>query len=904
MPEATFVGREKHINLFRELLNSKPGSPYILNLRGQGGIGKTKILQKFIEICDDEDIPHTQIIDFYGIEMSSRISTVAQTIVKSIGEPDKTLFFNEYWKIKKQFDFQPTHSLEQDLQYHFISGLSEWAKISSEKGKRIAIIFDTFEAVRYSILENTLLNYWLPRLKEAVIVISGRQEKGEINFPEEISQLVIDAPVNTFSEDEATAYLKERKVWDAIKEDKICHEIFKLTQNKPLLLALSADWIFNYVIFPTATPKDLVRDSDQSTFEKKLVQNLPILIEADKPENEILPYMAHVIRPFNKELLVFLKPNISGDDAQKILKNLSELSFIKEVSEIPGEKEEDGPFYWFQDELRRLFHEHIFSVNTTQYERIRQAVSKRMIEYHDIKIKEAKEKGDIVGEKRIIVNRLYHEIYLNPVEGMRAWQKMFQNAREELQYGFASLLLAPVRFVVNYLPNYLSEGQKYMFDLAEGRWMRDMGNAQEAIKRFEKLLSENKNDPQRVPYIYNALGTSSFKLGRFKNALDYHYKSLGLSKEARLDQRLHIEEQHIAEIYQRIGSIQEAIEHYKIAYDLAFNLSIDDERKWRKIATISYELGTMYSLVGEYEIGVEYCNEAIIVLETLQSLILIAQAKMIRGNIYRRAGEYDKALKDIEDAIPLFERNLNYEGLTQAFHYQAYILRVKGEKNNNDMVLLEKSKKMFEKSIATSKRYNLIYNLPRTLHELSRVYWVLGMKEEARKINDEAYKKAFNYHDMYCAAKSIVAMAEFDYDVHNYQTIPLYRKRLKSEFEQQGFIFPLLYGYMERIMGNINFENGYDTQAKDNYAKAIEFISKHSEYKQLKEELDKIEKRIGKLPDENALHFYRGLKSYWLNNTKHEINPKIISWVDKHISHLAFTIKRKNISMTQKSGNI
>jgi len=297
MPEHTFVGREQHIRQFRELLNSKPGSPYILNLRGPGGIGKTKILQKFIQICDQEGLSHTGIIDFYGIEMSSRISTVAQTIVNSIVKPDNLLFFNECLKVKSKFDVQPTHSLEQNLQYHFISGLSEWAKISSEKGKRIAIIFDTFEAVKYSMLvENTLLNDWLPKLKDAVIVISGRQEKGKIDFPKEISQLIVDAPVGNFSEDEAVAYLKERKVWDAIKEDGISNELFKLTQNKPLLLALSADWIFNYAIFPTTTPKDLVCNADQSTFEKKLVEKLPNVI--DKPENEILPYMAHIIEPF------------------------------------------------------------------------------------------------------------------------------------------------------------------------------------------------------------------------------------------------------------------------------------------------------------------------------------------------------------------------------------------------------------------------------------------------------------------------------------------------------------------------------------------------------------------------------------------------------------------------------
>jgi len=890
MPEPTFVGREQHIRQFMDLLNSKPGSPYILNLRGQGGIGKTKILQKFIEICDDEGIPHTRIIDFYGIEMSSRISTVAQTIVKSIGEPDKTLFFNEYFKIKKQFDSQPTHSLEQDLQYHFISGLSELAKISSEKGKRIAIIFDTFEAVRYSILENTLLNDWLPKLKEAVLVISGRQEKGEINFPEEISQLLIDAPVDTFSEDEATAYLKERKVWDAIKDDGICLELFKLTQNKPLLLALSADWIFNYAIFPTTTPKDLVRDADQSTFEKKLVQNLPILIETDKPENEILPYMAHVIRPFNKELLVFLKPNISGDDAQKILKNLSELSFVKEVPAIPGEKEDDGPFYWFQDELRKLFYEHIFSVNTIQYNRIRQNVSKRMIEYHDVKIKEAKEKGDILEEQRIIARRLYHEIYLKPVEGMTKWQRMFQEtAREKLQYGFASLLLAPVRFIVNYLPNHLPEHQNFMFEIAEGRWMNDMADSVSAEKRFKQLLERwGDNDREKSPYIYNALGATASKMGRFEEALEFNTTSLELSKKFGLDKRFNIEEQNIGEINQHIGNFDNAIKHLKIAYKLRLN-----QKEWNRVAGSLSSLGRAYGLSGQYEVGINYCNQAIDLLKKLDFKERVAGTKLVRADLYRRVNRYEEALMDIQEAIPVLE-GLDYQNLATAYFQLGYVQWYKAVKEEKkDIKLLEESKTSFERCINMLRKYNLVRDLHRALHEVSEVYWLLTLKDQAIASNDEAYQMAVKFHDVYYAVNSLVKKAEYDYEDGKFEIIQRYAKELKYEFEDKGYKFPLFYGRMRRILGDVAFEKRDYNTAINYYAEGLYLISQHGGYGKytIDNELNILEGKLKTLPDEIALNFYESLKNYWTNKGIDQNNPRMISQIDKNLNNLAFQIQ-------------
>ena len=57
MPEETFVGRKDHLDRFRDLLHSPSGSSYILNLRGPGGSGKTKILQEYLQICIDEKTP-------------------------------------------------------------------------------------------------------------------------------------------------------------------------------------------------------------------------------------------------------------------------------------------------------------------------------------------------------------------------------------------------------------------------------------------------------------------------------------------------------------------------------------------------------------------------------------------------------------------------------------------------------------------------------------------------------------------------------------------------------------------------------------------------------------------------------------------------------------------------------
>jgi len=898
MPESAFVGRQNYLNLFVKFI-SKPldkKAEYILYLLGKGGVGKTKILQEIIKICDKKRIPHSGIIDFYGFEMSSRITAIANKIALKLRGYDKAGLFDNYWKLHKEFESGKIY--EQDVVNEFLSSMCKWIDIIISDGKRPVLIFDTVEAIKYSVVERDLVNEWLPQLKKAVIVLSGRDKEYEtIDFNENLAYFIIHSRVDSFTKGEAKEYLQKREVWNDIKRDKVCDKLFEFTLKKPLLLALSADRIHGSACSTSISPIDLVRNATVSDFEKKLVEELQRSDVIQKPEGTILPYMAHIIQPFDKELIEFLLPELSktvkfGDNviqSETVLKNLSELSFVKEkIDEEIGNRT-----YWLQDEVRFLFHKHIFSLYEIWDER-RRDLSEKMIAFHNKKLEEAKEKGNKLEKQKCIARCLYHEIYLDPTNGINKFQETFQGARDDREFGYASMLLISVRFLIDFLP----ERERYMFDLAEGRWMRDMGNAEEAKKRFEKLLSENEHNLKRSPYLYSALGVSFYKLGNFKKALDYHYGSLKLSKEAKIYDRLHIEEQLIAQIYQKMGDRKKAIEHYKNAYDLALNLPSDKpeqyKQKWSIIANISYELGSMYSLTGNYKVGIEYCDEAIKILESLQSPMLIATAKMVRGNIYRRSGEYDKALQDIEYTIPLFKENSDYENIANAFFYQAFTLWSKGEKNNNDQILLKKSKEIFEKSITISNCYNLIYHIPQALHELSHVYWLLGLKEEARKINEQAYKKAIECYDMYCAVNCLVAKAEFDYDDHNYQNIPQYQKELETEFEQKGYKFHLFYGYMNRILGDINFGNKNYEEAKKYYEKAIYLISKHRGFNRLKsEELDKLEKKIQTLPEENALQFYRDLKSFWLANNVDEKKPEIISWVDQHIWHLAFSINKK-----------
>jgi len=879
MPESTFVGRQNYIDQFRELTDKSPSEPeYILYLLGKGGIGKTKILQEIIKICDKNEIPHSGIIDFYGFEMSSRTTAVAHKIAKALRAYDKSGIFYKYWKLRKEFEIGKIS--EQDVVSEFLPSLCQWIDTVVAAGKRPVLMFDTVEIIKYSIVEKDLVNDWLPQFKKAVVILSGREKEQEkLDFPEEIAPFVVQSQIDTFTREEAIEYLQERNVWDAIEEDKVSDKIFEFTQKKPLLLALSADRIYGSSCSSSISPKELVKDADTLSFEKTLVEELERVDVIRNPEGTILPYMAHIIRHFDKELIEFLQPDIS-DQAETILKNLSELSFVKERIEENGFRT-----YWLQDELRALFHKHVFSAYPEKWDRECRVLSEKMIAFHDKKLGEAKEKGDILEEQRCIARRFYHEIYLDPKAYSKLREK-FQKARESYQYGFASLLIGTVRF----LADSLSESQYYTFKLAEGRWLTDLGDTKRAEEQLQKLFKDNYSNQLRLPFIYDALGGVAFVLGRFEDALEYYKKTLELIQNPVLikisGKLFHIYENIIGETYKHMGRWEDAIVYFKKAY----NSALQNEKDLNRIATIIYNLGHTYGLSGEYKAGIDYCEQAIDILEKTSSIPKLAKVKILQGDIYRRAGDYDRAIEDIQKAIKNFE-GLDHRNLADSYYYLGFAQWYKAIEERNNGLLIE-AQRTFEKCIEMSENYKLNMELPKALHEVSQIYWELGDKEKARSVNNEAYDLAIKAHDIYYSINSLVKKAEFDYEDSKYENIPEYAEVLKREFEDKRYEFPLFYGRMRRIRGAIAYHQEKYDDSSDYYAEGLYLIVQHGGYGKytIDNELRELEANLSRLSTESSLKFYLTLKEVW--EKKDKKNLKLTTWIDRHICSLFLKIKQ------------
>lgn len=875
MPESTFIGRKQHQEQFTSALD-KSNPNYIINLRGGGGIGKTKILEQFRNTCQEDSIPYIGIIDFYSSVLSSQIIELEQTIVSHLTPILSTPLLVQYEATYHDYTTNQDIRLERQLKKQFLEILPVWNEQAQASLTKHVLLCDTFEKVKENLVGSRILNEWLPQLPNVVLVLAGRQLADELDFPSDIAGQVIDAPVGHFNPTEATDYLRERRVWQIIAEEGAAEQLFELTQLRPLLLALSADWLKSK-FGPNISVNDLIAGANQNNFEQKLIENFVRIEFVNYPERVVLPYMAHIYRPFDKELLDFLIPDISAESTQ-ILQNLSQSSFIKEYAE-EGQAE-----YWFHDEVRSLFEKHIF-VDTRRWNDLRCEASERMIAFYDRKIAKA---ASVREQQQYRAEQMYHRIYLNPEQGYTEYHQQFQNARlYDRQIEFAAMLTNAIRPLIK----DLDEENQFVYHLNQAQLSGDFGKHDLAKKQGYKLLTKYQTHTEKLIYIFNTLGGSLEKLGELPLAKEYFEKSLMLREQLDLTDFLYQEKRNIARVLRLMGYWNEAVNQLSQTTEIIFEYNQGDELL---LAEVWVEQGDLLGLLSHFEGGLDYCNEAIEIYETHEekSIAQLIRAYTKRGAVYRYDDQFDEAEVDLRKAIQLFEAHDDITDanlLAEAYLWLGANQRDQAEQANSD----EKSRYLLDEAIQSlnisrdlAKTMNNSDLLCRALTQLSIAYWNRGYKAEGRRLNREAYQLAQDTFNVYQSIINIIKIAEFDYEDGHIDRIPDHVADLKKNYEDKDYLYPLHYGDMRRLQGRIALDKQNDEQAIRYYAAGLLLATKLETppINWTNWYLDLLEKRFSQLEDQaRIVNLYKDLRAELVAKSFDRRRPGIIRPLDRLI---------------------
>ncbi|MBN1886375.1 MAG: ATP-binding protein [Thermoflexales bacterium] len=150
-----FIGREKEVKLFERMLDNQEAQ-WILNLYGEGGMGKTQLLRRFAEIAKQHrnTLVTADLIDFYWTAHQRELG-ILKSIADQLAPKQFGPFYTTLHKYQQLLDqAEPPdpiylHDQSMKARSQFIEVYKELA------ADRIVLLFDTAE-----VASETAIRFW------------------------------------------------------------------------------------------------------------------------------------------------------------------------------------------------------------------------------------------------------------------------------------------------------------------------------------------------------------------------------------------------------------------------------------------------------------------------------------------------------------------------------------------------------------------------------------------------------------------------------------------------------------------------------------------------------------------------------------------------------------------------
>lgn len=458
------VGRRDILEKFERILSDPSAAPRLVFLHGVGGIGKTRLLQKALEMARGLENCRVaeDVMDFYHIGLHTPIG-LTNAIFEILTPP---------------FDcFQTYQSAYQALSRARLSGnvveaekLREDAAKAFDKdlkqlssSKRVILALDTIERIVYGFNDWSnaipLADSWnwlvehLPIWQNVVVFVGGREEASPAIERMKAQKLVVveEIEIGSFSLDESLQYfdvvaelLEEKKEVQLANRLKNLPLDFKkgahaYSEGRPILLSLLVD----YLSFPGESDVPLIlrqRPSSRITTEDKHRYEEALFAPLQEGElGETLIALGRVPKGADEELLAGLL-DISLGEARR------RLNVVRNLSVVRIRPEDQRVF--LHDEMYALLQRHVydspfdaepqkvaFEVIKEYYKKQRERIAERLNELYSPVEEQGRESLDLkaLGEthtryQALLTEIMYYYLRSDLGRGFRAYYRFSHEA--------------------------------------------------------------------------------------------------------------------------------------------------------------------------------------------------------------------------------------------------------------------------------------------------------------------------------------------------------------------------------------------------------------------------------------------------------------------------------------------
>ena len=898
MPELMeFIGREEEVTHVDSLIN-KTTMRAVVFVRGAGGLGKTRLLQEIRRAYVGKgEFLTTDIIDFddrllrtfegLEIKFADEIGVAAEVAA----EIQQLRTLRSGGAIKKILEAQ------QQIITNILK--SQFNHLS--KKQRVLFFFDTVEKVEESNLRS--LFSLLDDFGNGVFLFAGRPFAESPRPTVDIPQLMKDyfgeeacvIDVKPLDQAKSGEYLRAKLRTINIKDEQV-QNLLTMVEGRPILIELTAQWL-SIAQPPDWLLKELHSLSNedlkekQKDFKANLVRHITQL---RTPMDRLLLVLSRVY-PFDVEMAEELL-GLSREDAEMLVESAKKYVFVKT---LPGAK------ITLHDEMRAMVNEFVWPFNdktgerkrrdsrraaTIFEERVNNLASNQQKEAYVVRGTQYEEQRRIE-QVALIEQWVEHALFADIASGCDVLDTAWNRAIESKDYELAERIL---EIAAPFSGQFTNE-QQFDYDVLRARLNNFTGHdVEDSMKLLRKWAKLYAKEPSCLSTIYNALGRAERISGNLKDAVRYLSKNLRIIKDTNPSRAPHVANQ-LGYTYRLMGNLEKAESAYKSALELAMETEKHDRDL---IASLLNNLGYIYGVQKKYDIAENYCLQAADIWNDIGLISEVGRVDISLGILYRDRGNYEEAIKLLDQAEGRVSGSRDYERIGRAHFHLAWAKWFKWEEINKivvldwdetkkkdgfiDIELLIEAKNDFDSSLdmAESGAPQL---LPGILHQMSNVYWWLGWlrdeqyKSKARELNTRAYEESEQRNNIRYSIDSLVGDAEFDYDMREYRKIPEYAKKLQTRYGRMEEEYSLYFGRIIRILGDVAFSEGQYNEALMQYTNALPKIQRHGGFGKYSTRLEllRLERKLDKLPISEVNMWLEHFLDHWKKRVE------LIHWCEK-----------------------
>lgn len=674
-----FVGRKAEIMYTLSLLEAE-NPIWILHFRGDGGIGKTKLLEALGSEFAKRGCFVPDLVDLYDFANQSKDSLLS-TLSHRLGVEHFPLFSKRQGQEPEHLE--DAYQYELDLVEDFITDYTNWASGQSS----ILLRFDTLENIQGRNFAEWLLRNFLPRLHTNTVILTAGREP----IPNEyLDEHFVQHELAGLKLGEAVDYarrhfMKQEVPYDV--DDKTFEMIYDLAEGRPILIALAVDWMLY-----NADPESLA-SIPKDEFEREMVtwvRELPAV------ENKAILHMAIIHKRFDAELLAWLV-DVTLEQAQAALSHLQHFAFIKHRVDL-GE-------YALHDEMRYLVGKHAGYPPA-----IRREIAGKVAQfYKDYKIPKVQEP---------LENRTLRIEYLQYLLNSNVnIDKAFQEAIDLFGTYIRQGAIDFSRLILEVMETQLAKFKPDQFNRFEVSRARLHKHRHEYTQSRSILEMLNRQPGLTAPVqieLYSILASIEQETDSLRQALSYYEQSLSLIeaqiKEGRGEFRdLSQTQRNIASVKRLLGEYEDAREWNELS------LAVEEQRHDRAgIAACLNNIANLDRLQGDY---IRARNNAREALEWRRRLRIpdTARSRLI-GFSLSTLGMIERDAGNIDDAVVLFTQARDaYEAANDEVHYAKSLANLGSiyywrEIRRSEVVLLEVESE--EDALSPVLRENVIHLEP------------------------------------------------------------------------------------------------------------------------------------------------------------------------------------------------